>query len=80
MPVIRIDERLYQVIKDYAEPLRDSPNTALMKMLGCEDPGEPRMSFQARLQRLGMALVANDHAQLTKELDIEASYRGGAFR
>jgi hypothetical protein len=78
--VVRLDQDIFECIRDHAEPFEDGVSSTLRKMLGMEDPDTPTWSFQARLARLGQALSNGDEKIITRELaDIKLAYRSGVF-
>jgi hypothetical protein len=81
MPTIRVDEEVFQAIKDRAEPLKDSPNTTLRSVFGLESTPEKVFSFEARLRRLGKALKSGRvTAAVRNELaSIRSAYNVGTF-
>ncbi len=46
-PSIRIDEEVFQVLQRHAQPLVDSPNSVLRRLLGLEGKAKPSLSVGA---------------------------------
>jgi hypothetical protein len=82
MPIIRVDDDVYQALKDRAEPLKSTPNSVMRQVFGLDDETVKQWSYQARLRRLGQALSRTGRVtkEVRKELaDIRNSFRTGAF-
>ena len=80
MPIIRVDDEVYKVIQDNAEPFKDNPNSSLRELLGLDAYSSKQFSYGARLNRLATALSEGDPAKILRELNaIERDGSRGAF-
>lgn len=87
MRTIRIDEDVYQFLKDRAEPLNGKgPNHVLREVLGFDPEARKQWSYQASLRRIAQAIDTKGriHGSVKGDLRTELEsvwdrYRKGAF-
>ncbi|HYD58429.1 MAG TPA: winged helix-turn-helix domain-containing protein [Burkholderiales bacterium] len=51
MPTVRIDDEVFEALKKLAEPLIDTPNSVLRRLLGLEQKKAPLKLAPAKVQR-----------------------------